>query len=50
MKEKRRLCLKKTTVARLDSLSKDEKKLVIGGSKCCATCHCRPNDTLIEEN
>jgi hypothetical protein len=40
MKEERRLVLKKTTVVKLDSLSKDEKGLVIGGTKCCATCHC----------
>lgn len=40
MKEERKLLLKKTTVVKLDSLCKDEKRLVIGGSKCCATCHC----------
>ena len=40
MKEERKLLLNKTTVVKLDSLSNDEKRLVIGGSKCCATCHC----------
>jgi len=51
MKEKRKLVLKKTTVAKLSPLSNDEKEIVRGGakeadvyvvgeSKCCATCHC----------